>query len=276
MEPSAVFVKHVPRPPLDRFIESLWYCDGYLPPHAKERRLPTGTAELIINLRDDSFRLFDAEANCVGSVRGPLVCGPRARPEVIDTACQESVIGVHFKAGGTLPFVDAPADELSNAHVSLVDLWGPAAEELRERLLEANTPRSRLALLEAALLARVVRRPAWHPAVAVALEAFQTGQPSRTVADVARKIGISQRRFIQVFRAEVGLTPKLFCRLRRFQQALHLVNGHGKADWTGIALTSGFFDQAHLIRDFQQFAGFSPAAYLRRRGEHPNHLPLVD
>lgn len=274
MTSSAVFIKQVPRQPLAQFVDVLWYCDGYLPAHARERRLPTGTVELIFNLRDDSFHIYDGEAQSVGSVRGPLLCGPRNLPVIIDTACQQSVIGVHFKAGGTLPFLDVAAHELCNAHVSLADIWGTAAEELRQRLLEARAPQAKLAFLEAALLARAVRRTAWHPAIAFALRAFQ-GSPARgTVGEVAHQAGISQRRFIQLFREEVGLTPKLFCRLRRFQDALDRIQGDSRTDWTSIALSSGYFDQAHLIRDFREFSGLSPAAYLRQRGQHLNHVPL--
>jgi len=99
---------------------------------------------------------------------------------------------------------------------------------------------------------------------------------THTIADVTERIGLSSRRFIEVFRDEVGLTPKLFCRVRRFQQVLHLIRSGQQVDWASVALTCGYFDQAHCIHDFQVFAGLAPTAYLAHQGEYRNHVPLPD
>jgi len=95
------------------------------------------------------------------------------------------------------------------------------------------------------------------------------------VRDVARRVGLSQRRFIQVFAAAVGLTPKLYGRVRRFQRARASVRDTPAPDWARVAAECGYFDQSHLIRDFRAFAGLTPEEYLRRRSEHVlhNHVP---
>lgn len=93
--------------------------------------------------------------------------------------------------------------------------------------------------------------------------------------DVADRVGLSQRRFIQVFAAEVGLTPKLYCRVQRFHKARGLVLNVDAPDWAQVALACGYFDQSHLIRDFREFAGLSPGNYLRQPSERvlPSHIP---
>jgi AraC-like DNA-binding protein len=116
-----------------------------------------------------------------------------------------------------------------------------------------------------AAVARVIR----HGAVRFALHAVG--------------VGLSQRRFIEVFKTEVGLTPKLLHRVQRFQRVLALARRATAPDWSRLALDCGYFDQSHLIRDFVAFSGFSPAEFLRhqqvlqRRGIHlkRNHLPLA-
>ncbi|MGH7192005.1 MAG: helix-turn-helix domain-containing protein, partial [Candidatus Saccharimonadales bacterium] len=208
--------------------------------------------------------------------RGSVVCGPRTVPTTLDTQRQEFVIGVQFKPGGAVPFFGLPTRELANAHVALADLWGAAADELREQLLETKTPRARLLVLENTLLRQLVRPITRHPAVDFALRAFQSGPCPINVGQVASRTGFSQRRFIQVFHDEVGITPKLFCRLRRFHDALCQIQGARKPDWIAIALDCGYFDQAHLIRDFLQFAGLTPAGYARQRGEHRYHVPVEE
>jgi transcriptional regulator GlxA family with amidase domain len=85
---------------------------------------------------------------------------------------------------------------------------------------------------------------------------------------------LSQRRFIQRFAAEVGMTPKLYCRVRRFQRVRALVRNVPAPDWARVAVEWGYFDQSHLIHDFQAFSGLSPVEYCRRRSEQalPNHF----
>ena len=125
-----LFRHHIPRPPLSNFIEMLWYYDGYAQPHAKERLMPTGTTELVINLREDQIRVYDRNDTKIGQTfPGAIVCGPHSEFFVIDTDEQTTVIGVHFKPGGIFPFVELPADELRNQHVGLADLWTPAVAD---------------------------------------------------------------------------------------------------------------------------------------------------
>ena len=253
---------HVPSPPLSEFVELLWLFDGYAPGHARERLLPMGTVELVVNLREDQPDFSD-----------PIVAGPRSEYSVLDTAHAASVIGVHFKPGGAFPFLGLPAGELHNLEVSLDALWGARAGEMRERILAAPTPEAKFAILERALLT-AARSLARHPAVAFALREFRSVPPARSVAEVTSAIGLSPKRFIDRFRDEVGLTPKLFCRVQRFQQVVRRVHRAREVDWADVALSCGYFDQAHFIHDFKAFSGLNPTAYLALRTEHLNHVPL--
>ena len=266
---------HIPSPPLSNFVEMFWFYDGYVQPHAKERLLPTGTIELVVNLNEDETRMYDRnDLDKLESYRGSVVCGPHSEFFVIDTAEQASVIGVHFKPGGARPFFKLPADELHNQTVSLEDVWGREADRLRDRLLEARAVETRFAILEQALLARAYRPLLRHPAVAFALGQFN-GE-SHKVSEVTDQIGLSSRRFIQVFSEDVGLTPKLYCRIRRFQQVLSRIQSSRQVEWADVALACGYFDQAHFIRDFRAFSGLNPSRYLTVRGEHLNHVPILD
>jgi hypothetical protein len=115
-----VYRTYIPQPPLAAFVDKFWLYEGDAPTHAKERRLPDGSMELVINLRDDTIRVYDRQHhNRFQSFRGSLMCGAHAQFFVIDTVCQASVMGVHFKAGGAFPFLSLPAGELHETHVSL-------------------------------------------------------------------------------------------------------------------------------------------------------------
>jgi transcriptional regulator GlxA family with amidase domain len=94
------------------------------------------------------------------------------------------------------------------------------------------------------------------------------------VGDVAARLQLSRRRLVELFKAEVGMTPKLFARVRRFERARALARRAGRADWGAIALASGYSDQPHLIRDFLAFSGRArpprrgPGQGRARRGTH--------
>jgi AraC-like DNA-binding protein len=269
--------RYPPPLPLSEFVALFWLYEGYRQPHKKERLLPDGSMEMVVNLREDQVRMYDPHAAGKFEVlRGSIIVGAHSEFFVIDTAEQHSVIGVHFKPGGAFPFFDVPAGELHNRHLSLEALWGGGAGELRERLLEAGTPRAMFAVLEQALLARAAWRLEHHPAVKFALRQFHGLPHTRTIAEVAGQIGLSAKRFIEVFNGEVGLTPKLFCRVRRFQRALRSIGQGAPVEWAAVAADCGYFDQAHFIRDFRAFSGINPSAYLAQRTEHLNHVPLID
>jgi AraC-like DNA-binding protein len=268
---------HVPAPPLSEFVELLWLYEGYQQPHKKERLLPDGSMELVVNLNEDLTRVYDPrDTGKFETLSGSVVAGPHSEFFVIDTAEQHTVAGVHFKPGGAFPFLGMPASELRNTMVSLDDLLGALAGQLRERLLQAGTPRAKFWILEQTLLARAAQRLARHPAVAFALNQFHEAPHTRSVADVTGQIGLSAKRFIQVFHEQVGLTPKVFCRIRRFQRALHLTRKGQPVDWAAVAAECGYFDQPHFIHDFRAFSGINPSTYISYRTEHLNHVPLPE
>jgi AraC-like DNA-binding protein len=195
---------------------------------------------------------------------------------VIDTSQQASVIGVHFKPGGAFPFFKMPAGELRNLHVSLEDLWGVEARLLREQLLEAPTPEMKFQVIENCLLAQAVKPLARHRAVDCALGLFRNIHTAPAIAELADEVGISSRRFIQLFSNEVGLTPKLFARVRRFQHVLQQIRTGADFSWVDMAAGCGYFDQAHFIHDFKEFSGINPTTYLAQKTEHLNHVPIYE
>ncbi|HKD73888.1 MAG TPA: DUF6597 domain-containing transcriptional factor, partial [Ktedonobacterales bacterium] len=247
-------IHHIYKPasPLADFIDMFWWYDDYSLPYGRERLLPTGTVELVINLKDETMRIYDRhDLTRYHRFRGPLICGPHARFFHIDAEQQSSIIGIHFKAGGAFPFFGVPIGELQDTHLALETLWGDAAHELRGRLCAAATPEAKFHILEQALLRRSSHALTRHPAITYALRVLRDHPQQHTIASVVDDIGLSARRFIQLFSAEVGLTPKLFHRVSRFQAALRHIKTGQRIEWADLAWQYGYWDQAHLIHDFQ-------------------------
>jgi transcriptional regulator GlxA family with amidase domain len=133
---------------------------------------------------------------------------------------------------------------------------------LRDRLRTANDPAEKFRVLEVALLERLNERFQLNTAVRYALQEFARRPEIPRVQELAHGAGLSRRRFSQLFREQIGLTPKLYCRLQRFQNTLKVIASDASVDWAQLALSAGYSDQAHLAHEFHDFAGLSPSAYL--------------
>jgi AraC-like DNA-binding protein len=203
------------------------------------------------------------------------VSGAHQRYFVVDTREHASIVGVHFRPGGALPFLGVSPGELANSHVDLEALWGRTATELREKLCTATTTAERFAVLERHLRQRLSERRSGHRAVPFALD--QLARPGVNVGDVAATLALSRRRLIEVFTAEVGMTPKRLSRVLRFQRASALAQRAAAPDWAQLALTCGYFDQSHLIHDVAEFTGCSPGRLLPARQRVKDfHLAVPD
>jgi AraC-like DNA-binding protein len=260
---DSIFDFYKPNPPLSKFVDSFWLYEGYETQHKIQRILLTGTLELVINLRRNELLFYDVERseNC-SRFSGAIVSGAHGRGLV--PADEAFIIGVHFKPGGAFPFLGLPAGDLADTHVDLETLWGSSAGWLRERLCEARTSAERFLLLQEALLSRLCHGVEQYYAVSAALEKFWKNQAGPTVGEAAKYLGLSQRRFIQVFKTEVGMTPKLFSRIQRFQQTRTFIEQNSSPNWAALAFDLGYFDQSHLIREFVEFSGLNPTDYLNR------------
>lgn len=259
-DPQGARHYRVPRGILGRFVDLLWLYDGYVVPHASERLLPMPTTELVIDLRPDS------------SAARATLAGPHSEHWVLDTSAERSLLGVHFKIGGAFPFFGAPASALHNVRTPLESLWGPAAARLVDQVLCAPTADAKFDALEAALLA-MAQSFERHPGVVFAVHRLSVSPPAAGIAAVTRAVGMCERRFRDRFQSEVGMAPKLFARVQRFQAVIAKVHRLSRVDWADVASDCGYFDQAHFINDFRMFCGLTPVEYLGLKSEHRNHVP---
>ena len=253
-----MFVSTAPRGRLGELVDSIWLHDVAATGTGSEWRLPTGRAELIVNLQEDRA----------------IVAGPFARPFALDVAEQRRVLGVVFKPGVARPLFGVPLHELAHRHVALADVWGDGAVELRERLLGAAGPHPCLAEAERVLARRLAGAgDVAHPLAAGAIASIARAPLRSGIAQLSDGLGWTPRRLQQVFSAEVGLTPRAFQRLARFRSTLAGIDRAADVGWAAFAFEYGYYDQSHLIREFRAHAGLSPTAYLRSRGPVLNHVP---
>jgi len=247
-----------------------WHADvGY-----RSRALPRGAITLIIDVgRRQQLDFFAADGRTRIKVPPAFLTGSHTASYVSEMAADEPAMAVHFRPGGAFPFLGIPLSDLENAHVGLDQIWGRAGIELHERLIDTPTMAAQFSILENFLLSRPWSSARRHPCVAAVLAAIEDN-PSIRMADIRDLVGMSTKRLIALFRAEVGLSPKAYARIRRFQAALRLL-GTGTAG-ARVAAEVGYFDQAHFVREFRSFTGMTPTQYAEQRILLPSHVPVAD
>lgn len=263
----------IPAYPLAEDIAVFWYNAGFEPISRFERILPTGTIELVLDLDRSFVQLYNPNRDRrLARYSRHILCGPQSRYFMMDTHSIGPSVGIHFKPGGLSPYISVPVSELHNQLVDADDLWGLDTQIPREKLLAAETPSAMFACLEAFLLMRRLSGRPSHPVVVLAKEVYRQVEPPSLKA-FAASVGLSQKRLIDLFRREVGMTPKRFHRLMRFQTSLRVLAGPQKQDLAETALISGYYDQAHFNQDFKAFSGLTPRLFLEEQARTANHLP---
>jgi len=250
---------HEPALPLRRYIDFIWKAEQSGAASSRRRIYPDGAMALVIHLKEPTATYFvDDKAH---SIRVPLIAGPYSRSFQIDPSQSKLVIGVHFRPGAARLFYPVAAHELRDTDVALSDINPTEADCLLNEICSVADERAQFCVVERYLTRKLAFSAAIHPVIDYAIEQFARAGGMRSIRTVQTDTGLSHTRFIQLFREHVGLTPKLFCRIRRFQRLIGSIQRGIPTNWAELALDCGYFDQAHLIHDFRAFAGVTPLAY---------------
>ena len=271
-----LYLELTPAPPLNRFVQMLWYAQAPQTRHTRERILPSGHTQVILNLARD-YLLDCAEGKPERRSPGTTVVGARSIYEIVHTSDMADLIGIVFQPDGFPVFARDRADLFTNRGIDLEDVWGAPVRSLRDRLRELPSPQQRLQCFEGFLsqtfgACLFAPRPLHQCAVDYALRRFADARMAVTVRDVARSTGWSERRFSQVFREQVGLSPKVWCRLGRFQRAVKELHAGVDVPWAKLALDCGFYDQSHFANEFRAFSGVDVTTYSANRTRWANHI----
>jgi AraC-like DNA-binding protein len=265
-----IYLEHTPLSPLAPWVRMLWYVRAPDAIPGRERVLPNGNTQIVINLARD-FCTGCSEDGSTFRQASSLAVGIRGRYGIIDLCDLAEMVGVVFAPGGMRRFVHEPTADFSFAETDLDDVWGRGAATLRERLIESPTPAAKFRVLEDELLGRL-RPGSVHPAILLALEKIQNGKAKISVRDLCAATGYSSRRLGQLFGEEVGVGPKMLARILRFQRTVQRLHAGCEMRWDELALECGYCDQSHFANDFRDFSGMSLTAYSRSDRAWANHI----
>ena len=233
-------------PPLDliRFAECFWFSETS---HSVRYSVPPdGCLDIV----------YSSEA-------GLRVVGAMTIAQTFDLKPRTHTIGVRFRPGMARMMLGVAPPELTDRVAPLDELWGRQANRLADQLAYAKSAEERLAVLSGAL-----NRPAVQlTPVQRAIEYMGSMQGRVDLDYLARQANLSSRQFRRKCLEESGLSPKRLSRILRLRCAGLLAQREPHPNWAEIAAEAGYFDQAHLIRDFREFLGKTPMSVLSNRTE---------
>jgi AraC-like DNA-binding protein len=228
--------------------------------------MPDGRSELIFNFADP-FECLDG--NQVKTQPVALLVGPSRHAMAIRPTGRVDLVGIRFRPEAVARWLRVRGTELADAAFTLGELPAPLEATLHEQLAESGGSRDRLSILGTHLARMSGHQEDRRLSAAVDLIlADGRARPER----IAGAVGLSRRQLGRLFQERIGLPPKSLGRLGRFQRALRALDGNPRSRLASVATRAGYFDQAHLCRDFRLFAGTTPAGYRREVRELTRHF----
>jgi AraC-like DNA-binding protein len=258
-------VRHAASPRLRGIAHDYWgYAERTAGP-LRRRELPSADIIFIVNLGAPLLVVQPWSAPQVIPTGSGFVAGLHETYALTETAGSQAGVELRLSPLGAYRLLGQSMDALVNRSVLLEQVGGVWAGELAERLQAAPTWNDRFAALDAALGARLVDAHDPSPEITWAWRQLAMSGGRVPIATLAEELGWSPKRLIARFREQVGLPPKQVARLLRFQCATKLLAASVTPDWGALAWQCGYYDQSHLIHEFQRFAGDTPAGLMRRR-----------
>lgn len=228
------------------------------------RELPHAEGVLIVNLADPiEVTGGDARAIRLGSGEA-FVAGVHTRTALSHSIGTQAGIHVFLPLATVRRLLGVPMDELADQVVPLDALLGRSARDLGDALGEARNAETRADILDRTLETALAGALPFDKRLTHAL-ALLRGRPDRDIAQIADDVGWSRKHMAARVRDAIGVGPRSFRRLLRFQTLTALIEAAtGRPDWAALALEAGYFDQSHMIREFSEFSGLTPSIYLAR------------
>lgn len=263
-----------PESPLGDFIESIFYYKGFNPAHLIDRFLPDGNVQLVIDLSEEPKYIYDnTTLDEIQSCRRVWFSGFRTIPITIPSGQHSEMMVVQFRKGRAFPFLNLPLSELKNLVVDAELVLGSSILTIREKVLEAPLE-EKINQFIAGFLQLFAYRLEKNPFTDYLLDQILAVPNLAILRDITQKVGYSQKHLIDIFKKNVGVTPKVCLRTIRFQKVIEYIGMQSQVEWSSVAYNFGFYDQSHFISDFKSFSGYTPNEYLGIRGGILNYLPI--
>lgn len=245
---------------LSDFIHYYWVLEQTLdtPTTFTNRVIPSGELQIMFHY-GTPFREINQTKQGILQPQC-LICGQQTQYMDVVTSNSVGVIAVVFYPHTFRAFFPDPVNEFTNQSIALDNFFRREISKLQERIIEAQHTPDRIRLIEHFLLRRL-SLPYHFDITKAAVNTIAKAQGQITIDETAKQLHISRRQFERLFLVNVGMPPKQFGRIVRWQNTINLFRTDRSL--TELSQEGGYFDQSHLIREFKEFTGLSPKAFFR-------------
>ncbi len=250
------------------------YVKDHYPEHEMEKYLPDGTVNIIFELSGNPKYIYDNDTKLPKKAYSDVWFSGVLKDYITISAHSEEMLVVVFKPGAGYLLTHQSADSYTDKVVPASKVFGASITKLHANLKLLKTPEEKFEAIEQWISGQFKEDDFYTDMIQYAVETIQNTSSRISIAELAEKSGYSQKQFIALFKKYVGITPKQFHRITRFNQILATVENEKRISWTAIANDCGYFDQAHFIKDFKSFSGLNPQQYLSDIGDYPNFFPV--
>ncbi len=271
-----IFNVHTFKEPLMNHMESMFHFKGFTPDHTIERVVPTGHVFVIFELDGMVRNTFDNKTlEPKARFEKVWISGVHENYLSISAHPDSEMFVIQFKPFGALPFLHKPVAELNNRVIPAEEVFGEEIISLHERIKEAETSDQKFTVGEKWLEDRIDHGLLPPTELIEFIDELQQ-RPTIKYQDLTEDYPHTQKHLINQFKKYVGLTPKYFQRMLRFNDILNKIQQQQKVNWSDVAFMCGYSDQSHFIKEFHHFSGFNPSEFIKQdfQQDEPNFFPL--
>ncbi len=270
-----IFESYIPDNYLKDHVECLMYFKDFMPDHSIERVIPTGHSFVIFELDGFTRNTFDNETLKPNKEFTKVWISGMHKNYISISAHQKSeMFVIQFKSEGAYPFLHVPAHELSDKVFQAEELFGDEILALRSSIVSAEGPQEKFATAEAWLEQRFDGEKKAPQEIHDIIATLRQRSNGDSLGSLLDGYPHSQKHLIDQFKRYVGLTPKYYHRLLRFNEILAKIQQKQPLSWSQITYDYGFSDQPHFIKDFKHFSGFNPSEFIKEDFDETNFFPL--
>ena len=272
---QAIYKMYTPSLPLSNYISHFTYYKNHTPGHSIDRFLPNGNIEIVIDLTETPKFIYDnitlAE---IQACKKLWVSGIRNKYITIPSGQNSEMFILNFHKGKARPFLGLPLSEITDRVIDGDLVLQKIFLQLRDQLLMCATINRKFCVAEELITRYFAHSLFANPVIEYAINRIIAAPEVVIIKDIAAKAGYSSKHLIHLFEHNVGVSPKSFLQIIRFQKSIHEIEIKGHTNFSSLGLDCGYFDQSHFIANFKSFSGFTPVEYLRRRNSHINYVPV--
>jgi AraC-like DNA-binding protein len=252
---------HIPATELRPFVKCFWTLedDGNAKP-VRQRVLPDGCMEMIFHY-GDLYQQYFEDGSSIIQPRSFLFGQITSYIEIAPTGIT-GLVAARFLPDGLTPFLEIPVSSLENKAVNIIDVFGEKGKLLEEKVIAAANNSERIKLIETFLLSRLVDPQIINTIIKNCVDIIFQSQGQLGVVELAGKMKLSRRNMERKFVSAIGMSPKQLSRVVRLQATLKILEQRNFSSLTSLAYESGYYDQAHFIKDFKEFTGMSPKLFF--------------